>query len=281
MSAVNYKGCVFLSHAGADTQAARQLAEILRRSGLKVWLDKDCLQPGDSWMAELEKAIEGASAMIVYIGKHGVQAWVDREVRYGLVRNIETKGKFRFVPVLGEGAEVSKLPPFVQQHQCVNLRDGQTSHEQIRRLIEVLRTPSAYGAIRAEYWTTHSPFRSLREFSPEDSWLFFGRDRDTDELLACLGRAPALVVIGNSGSGKSSLIQAGLISALQRGRFRQGSKWVESWRVAIFRPSASPFDYLAEALPGQLAPETSLVERAKLVKYARASFARAGTRCAM
>ena len=101
VSAVNYRDCVFLSHAGADRQAARQLAEILRSSGLKVWFDEDCLQPGDSWIAELEKAIELASAMIVYIGKHGMQAWVDREVRYGLVRNTETKGSFRFIPVLG------------------------------------------------------------------------------------------------------------------------------------------------------------------------------------
>ena len=116
-----------------------------------------------------------------------------------------------------------------------------------------------------EYWTTHSPFRSLRIFGPEDSWLFFGRDRDTDELLARLGRAPTLAVIGNSGSGKSSLIQAGLIPALRRGRFRNDGRWVDSWRVAVFRPSAAPFDYLAEALPGQLKPELSPEEHVDFI----------------
>jgi hypothetical protein len=63
------KGHIFLSHAGADTQAACQFAAILRRNGLDVWFDKDSLQPGDAWMATLEEAISHASAMIVYIGR--------------------------------------------------------------------------------------------------------------------------------------------------------------------------------------------------------------------
>jgi hypothetical protein len=71
------KGHIFLSHAGADTQAARQLAEILRRQGLDIWFDRDNLQPGDTWMPTLEEAISQASAMVVYIGSLGIQAWVD------------------------------------------------------------------------------------------------------------------------------------------------------------------------------------------------------------
>jgi signal recognition particle subunit SEC65 len=79
-------GYVFLSHAGVETPAAHEFAKILRRSGLAVWFDKDNIQPGDPWMTTLEQAIQEASAMIVYVGRLGVQAWVDREVRLGLVR---------------------------------------------------------------------------------------------------------------------------------------------------------------------------------------------------
>jgi hypothetical protein len=265
---VLHKGHIFLSHAGADTQAARQFAEILRRNGLNVWFDKDNLQPGDPWMATLEEAISQASAMIVYIGSGGVQAWVDREVRFGLVRNTGSHEAFSFIPALGEGADPAKLPPFVKQQQYVDLRDRQRAPEQIRRLVEVLQNSSpSQTAIPAEYWTTHSPFCSLQTFGPEDSWLFFGRDRYIDELLTRLGRSPTLAVIGNSGSGKSSLIQAGLIPALQRGRFQDGGKWVDSWRTVVFRPSGAPFDYLAEVLPGQLAPELSPKDRAEFIDY--------------
>ncbi len=260
---------VFLSHAGTDTEPARRLAEILRRSGVDVWFDKDDLQPGDPWMAGLEDAISHSSAMLVYIGRLGIQAWVDREVRLGLVCNTRDRNSFRFIPVLGEGADPAALPPFVQQQQYVDLRDSERSPDQIRRLIEILRNPAGEAAIPAEYWSKHSPFRSLRIFSPEDAWLFFGRDRDTDELLTRLGRAPALAVIGNSGSGKSSLIHAGLIPALRRGRFRYGGSWVDSWRTAVFRPSASPFDYLAETLPTQLAPDLGPRDRAEFLDYCK------------
>ena len=90
---------VFVSHAGVDTHAAQQLVEVLRRSGLAVWFDKDSLHPGEPWMATLETAILDCSAMLVYVGHLGVQAWVDREVRLGLERNTRDK-TFRLIPVL-------------------------------------------------------------------------------------------------------------------------------------------------------------------------------------
>jgi hypothetical protein len=73
--------------------------------------------------------------------------------------------------------------------------------------VDSLRRSSSGSAIPTGYWQTHSPFRRLQTFRPEDSWLFFGRDQVTEELLNRRGRAPATVVIGNSGSGKSSLVQ--------------------------------------------------------------------------
>jgi len=119
------------------------------------------------------------------------------------------------------------------------------------------------------YWTQNSPFRSLRPFEPEDSCLFFGRDSETAALLARLSRSPALVVLGNSGSGKSSLIRAGLIPALRQGRFRSHPSPVNSWRTVLFRPSSTPFDYLADVLPNSLAPELSPEKRAEFSTYCR------------
>jgi WD40 repeat protein/DNA-binding winged helix-turn-helix (wHTH) protein len=131
---------------------------------------------------------------------------------------------------------------------------------------------SSQSSLIADYWNCHSPFRSLQVFEPEDAWLFFGRDSEIGELLERLGRSPVLAVIGNSGSGKSSLIRAGLIPALQAGRFCQEGTPVKSWRGAVFRPSGAPFDYLAEVLPSQLAPELSLKEKAEFVADCRNKF---------
>jgi len=260
------QGFVFLSHAGANTQAAHQFAEILRHNGLDVWFDKDDLQPGELWMTALESAIQRASAMIVYIGRLGVQAWVDREVRLGLVRNTENPSGFRLIPVLGEGAEVIALPRFLQQHQCVDLRDPQRAPSEIARLLQILQNIAAERSVRADYWLTHSPFRSLEVFKEEDSWLFFGRDSDTDRLIERLARAPILVLLGNSGSGKSSLIRAGLIPSLVRGRLSMSGNLVESWRIAVFRPTEAPFDELAESVPRQLVPELDAKDRRRLIE---------------
>ena len=130
------------------------------------------------------------------------------------------------------------------------------------------------GAPGADYWKRNSPFRSLTVFEPQDAWLFFGREAETAELVERVARSPVVVVIGNSGSGKSSLLRAGLIPALCEGNFPQtnGSGATlpgESWRIAVVRPSASPFDYLAEAVVGQLASELSLEEHSNFVDDCR------------
>src|SRR5260370_37780731 len=100
---------VFLSHAGADTLAARRFAEILRRNGVDVWFDRDSLQPGERWMEALERAIQNSSGMVVYVDRLGVENWVDREVRLGLELNTRNPNAFKLIPVFGDRADVSLL----------------------------------------------------------------------------------------------------------------------------------------------------------------------------
>jgi hypothetical protein len=56
---------IFLSHSGADTQAAKDLAGLLRQGGVDVWVDVERLAPGDVWMDELEAALVGCLWRIV------------------------------------------------------------------------------------------------------------------------------------------------------------------------------------------------------------------------
>ena len=90
-----------------------------------------------------------------------------------------------------------------------------------------------------------NPFPGLRPFRESESHLFFGRSAHVDELLTELTRSRFVAVMGASGSGKSSLVAAGLLPALHGGFSpRVGSRW----RVATFRPGASPIHNLACAL---------------------------------
>jgi hypothetical protein len=89
------------------------------------------------------------------------------------------------------------------------------------------------------------PFPGLRPFEAEESLLFFGRDQHVEQLLRSLGGSRFLAVIGASGSGKSSLVRAGLLPALYRG-YLAGS--TTRWRIAVMRPGTAPLANLCGAL---------------------------------
>ena len=89
------------------------------------------------------------------------------------------------------------------------------------------------------------PFPGLRPFETSESLLFFGREEHTQELLRRLSGGRFLAVVGTSGSGKSSLVRAGLLPSLYRG-YLVGS--TTHWRIAVMRPGAAPIENLCAAL---------------------------------
>lgn len=96
-----------------------------------------------------------------------------------------------------------------------------------------------------------NPYPGLRPFKFEESYLFFGREGQSEDLLRRLERSHFLAVVGTSGSGKSSLVRAGLLPLLSSGFMPNTGA---NWRIAIFRPGNSPIHNLAQALvePEQL-----------------------------
>lgn len=91
------------------------------------------------------------------------------------------------------------------------------------------------------------PFPGLRSFDVWENHLFFGRDEQVDTLLRKLADHRFVCVVGTSGSGKSSLVRAGLLPVLHGGFLADAGS---SWRVAVFRPGADPLHNLAAALNG-------------------------------
>ena len=90
-----------------------------------------------------------------------------------------------------------------------------------------------------------NPYRGLSAFGEEDAEFFFGRDTFIEQLLAAVRKKPLVPVIGRSGSGKSSVVFAGLIPKLKK----EGG-----WLIADFRPESSPFYNLAKKLNPLLTP---------------------------
>ncbi|HYK44682.1 MAG TPA: hypothetical protein VEV83_05925 [Parafilimonas sp.] len=96
---------------------------------------------------------------------------------------------------------------------------------------------------------TSNPFVGLRPFESDESLLFFGRQQQTLELLQRLHENHFVAVVGSSGSGKSSLIRAGLIPALKAGYLVDDR---DRWMIAGFKPGQSPLNNFAAAILDQL-----------------------------
>jgi tetratricopeptide (TPR) repeat protein len=94
------------------------------------------------------------------------------------------------------------------------------------------------------------PYLGLRPFQREESNLFFGRRDHTDNLLAQLAQQYFLTVVGCSGSGKTSLIQAGLIPRLLEGTLIKPGA---NWQIAEMIPGTQPFANLTAALQAEQA----------------------------
>ena len=93
------------------------------------------------------------------------------------------------------------------------------------------------------------PYPGLRPFRRDESYLFFGRETQTDELLRRLASTRFLAIVGPSGCGKSSLVRAGLIPALESGLMMPAGP---RWRFAVARPGNMPALNLADALIDQV-----------------------------
>jgi len=233
----------------------------LERGGLSVFKDDDSLRTGDRWLERLQEVLQACSAFVVLAGRDGVRRWVGAEVQVALVRHLSVgreEDRLPIFPILLEEARPEALPPFLALFQASRWTPAEALPaglvDAIRAHAVRLDSPPAIEGC---------PFLGLNAFSSKDSRLFFGRRKETLEALTYLGDQQQanpeglrggggaaycrwLQIEGNSGTGKSSLVNAGMLPMIE-----QGALWArtgfERWRV------------LGPMMPGR-DPQTRLVE---------------------
>ena len=153
--------------------------------------------------------------------------------------------------------------------------------EHLKHLVEERLTQdgaAAEAVPRRERWWQGSPYRGLQVFEFEHEPIFFGRTKARDEVLGALRarsieeKCPFVLIFGASGSGKSSLLRAGVLPWLVRPGVIEG---VGMWRMALLRPADHAGDLIdglassltgPKALPELLADGTTVEELARMLR---------------
>src|SRR6516164_11643320 len=245
---------LFLDYNSADHRIVEEVARKLADAGLKeLFLDRWNLSFGTRWRPALEEALGSSKAVAIFVGPGEMGSWQQREVDIAL--DLQSKSaNFPVIPVLLPGCE----PPlgFLGQLTWVDLRN-QALDQAIVILAKAARgePPSpnlqrAFDSIRASV----CPYRGLLHFREEDAPFFFGRQAAIDKLVDAVQRQRFLAVVGASGSGKSSVVRAGLVPRLRSDRHT-------AWETVILVPTDQPLKAIAAAFLPLLEPSMGEVDR--------------------
>ncbi len=242
---------VFLSHNGQDKPAVQRLAERLRRAGLRPWLDVWELTPGGRWQEELHQGLQRCRAFAYFLGPNGEGDWAREELDAARSRAASDR-EFRIFPVLLPGTpdpfDRTTMPPFLGHRTWVDLRHGLEDARGLQAFINAIKgvplgAPAEAAPSVAE-GRDAIPYRGLDAFDEADARYFFGREPDIQQLLEQLKGSRFLAVLGPSGSGKSSLVRAGLVPALRAGAVAGSA----DWPIAVVKPGARPAEAVAARL---------------------------------
>ena len=251
---------VFFSYHWSDHAAVEFVARRLTAGGLRVFLDRWYLAAGQPWPQALERSLAICDAVAVFLGPSGMGSWQQREKDLALDRQAREAG-FPVIPVLLPGSDPAL--DFLGLNTWVDLRAGLDDLRLLSVLEAGIRRRPFGPEMQLQIDETLGsvcPYRGLQPFREEDARFFCGREAAVQELVTAVERQPFVALVGSSGSGKSSVIRAGLIPALRAGALEH------VWDVATLVPTGRPLHSLAAALMLKLAPEGSEVDRLAEVK---------------
>ncbi len=244
---------VFLSYKSADQPAVEEIGHRLEREGVRCWLDKWNLVPGEPWQEAIEDALRRSAACAVFLGADGIGPWENEEMRVALTRRV-AEGRtgpggrpgFRVIPILLPGAPADvEVPSFLGRLTWVRFGSSLDDEDAFHGLLRGIRG-MAPGAGPGVDPAIESPYRGLEVFDVNHAPFFFGREVWIERLLQKIEESKRrfLAIVGPSGSGKSSLARAGVLAALQKGRIPGSGDWPQ----VICRPGAEPLLNLAMAM---------------------------------
>jgi len=245
----------FLSYHSSDQALAARLKAAIERkdSASRVFFAPAHMRAGGSWSAQLAQEIADATAFILLIGER-VGDWQVLEYHAALDKWVKSPSDFPLIVVLLEGQTAPGLPFLRQLHWIISADPASE-----KSLAQVIDAAAGGGGLPGDLWRHTAPYRGLAAMTEADSDFFFGRGSETVDVLSALAARPDRlpVLIGNSGVGKSSLAQAGVLAALKRQAWpeegRAPNAWPQAfedsrrWCFLTLKPGTEPLKALVES----------------------------------
>jgi formylglycine-generating enzyme required for sulfatase activity len=221
----------FLSYNSHDLALMQAFEAALRRkdADARFFFASTSLRAGGFWLPELAQEIAEATAFILLVGEKGIGPWQAMEYYEALDRRVKQLD-FPVVLLLLEGQPAPGLP-FLRQLHWVITPDATSE----KSLTLVMEAAAGGGAPPGELWRHTAPYRGLSAMTEPDADYFFGRGSETAEVIGALAATPDQlpIVLGNSGVGKSSIAQAGVLAALMRQAWPETVEPAERWPQAF------------------------------------------------
>src|SRR5580692_1759057 len=177
----------FLSYHSPDHALAERLKAAIecKDSASRVFFAPNNLRAGGSWSAQLAQEIADATAFILLIGQAGVGKWQVPEYDEALDKWVKSDRKFPLIVVLLEGQTAPGLPFLRQLHWIIS--PDPACEKDVARLFDAA---AGRGSNPGDLWRYTSPYRGLAAMEEKDSDYFFGRERETIDILSALAVAP-------------------------------------------------------------------------------------------
>jgi hypothetical protein len=203
----------------------------------------------------LRQAIRAAEAVLIVASPHARSSWTIKE-QLRIARMYQR----RVVVIWADGSDMTEVLPAVEgKPPVIDARENSYSHalDELEACLDRELAGSRPGVSSLPTATSQppeprNPYKGLRAFTQDDADDFFGRDTLIEELLQRLAPrqtamldARLLTVIGPSGSGKSSVVMAGLLPGLRKGELPGSEEWVY---LSPMVPGMHPLEALALAL---------------------------------
>jgi hypothetical protein len=244
----------FLSYNSQDLALMQGLEAALKRkdADASIFLAPKSLRVGGFWLPELAKEIAEATVFVLLVGASGLGPWQVIEYYEALDRRVKQQG-FPVVLVLLDGQAAPGLP-FLRQLHWITTPDPSSE----KTVAQLMDAAGGGGTTPGELWRHTAPYRGLVAMTEADTDFFFGRGRETSEVIGSLAAASEKlpVLLGNSGVGKSSVAQAGVLAAFMRQAWPEAAGnvgvWPQAfddsrrWCVLKLKPGTEPVRALVE-----------------------------------